>query len=222
MAVRVVDLLKPSRSRNSSDSGRPVRDARFDFAPQHQIQIPRVVQAGQVVGDRQRLGLLQRRVRYRARWPAARAASGTRARAPGRATGRPPTARIEGDQHADGPVPAYKRKCDRAARRAGDVRLSRSTSPRQNSAPWRMHPVGRHPERGREVRRQPFLRDDRKIAIVITRDHDPAGARNPRPSLVHQPARDLLGFERGISFPDRLDERLPPFELRAQRTRRAP
>jgi hypothetical protein len=35
---------------------------------------------------------------------------------------------------------------------------------------------------------------------------------------VYQPARDLLGFERGISFPDRLDERLPPFELRAQRT----
>ena len=53
-------FLKPSRSRNSSDSGRPLRTARLVFPAQHLVEVARVLEPGEVVGDRQRLGLLQR------------------------------------------------------------------------------------------------------------------------------------------------------------------
>ena len=61
--------LNPSRSTNSSDSGRPVRTARFASRRSASLQEPRVVQPRQVVG------------RPTARWPAAAA---SRCRAPRR------------------------------------------------------------------------------------------------------------------------------------------
>ena len=51
--------LKPSRSMNSRESGRPFRLASARFAPQSHVEVTRVVQAGQIVGDRQRFRPLQ-------------------------------------------------------------------------------------------------------------------------------------------------------------------
>ena len=52
-------LLNPSRSMNSSDSGRPLREARLVSLREHEVQITRVVEMREVVGHRELFGPLQ-------------------------------------------------------------------------------------------------------------------------------------------------------------------
>ena len=94
--------LKPSRSMNNIDNARFGAHGALGLAPQRQVQIPRVVQPRQVVGDRERFGAFDnQRVLQRQRRRPQRAD-----RPPGRRRiscrlGRP-TPPIEPDQRADG------------------------------------------------------------------------------------------------------------------------
>ena len=133
--------LKPSRSMNSSDSGRPLRDARLVSRRSTCDQVARVVELRQVVGDRQRLGALHaQRVIERdgcrlQRSSAAPRASPARIAVPAR---RHP---IEPDQRADRAAPARQRKPDGGARHARlrvGSRRSVVRSARQKTAPVRI------------------------------------------------------------------------------------
>src|SRR5438093_1724567 len=60
MTVFVVDLLEAVEVDEQQRQGPAAARGAFRFATQDEVEIPRVIQTGQVVGDRNRLGLLQR------------------------------------------------------------------------------------------------------------------------------------------------------------------
>ena len=134
---RSLTLLKPSMSMNSTDSGRPRARGALGFAAQHQVEKPRVVETGEVVGDRQRLrllkgqGVVERDGRRLQKRPQRQHHGG-----PKRGCRRR-RLRIKAHQRADRPIAADQRKGDDGAGRrvVGPESFERSAA--QNSAPCR-------------------------------------------------------------------------------------
>ena len=60
VAVAVVDLLEAVQVEEQQRQRPSAARRALGLAPQHQVEVARVVQPGEVVGHRQRLGLLQR------------------------------------------------------------------------------------------------------------------------------------------------------------------
>ena len=170
--------LKPSRSRNSSDSGRPLRDRALGLAAQHLVQVPRVGQPRQVVGDRQRLGLLERervverdgrRLEDAAQRQQQRRRRATGAVADGCGSSRParrsPAPRQMSGNAIAVPLPRPP------------LRGSLLKSPREQLGAVAHHPVGRGPQRRTESGVQARCRPSRSAGRCCRGRRPPSTAR---------------------------------------------
>ena len=173
-------LLNPSRSMNSSDSGRPLREARLVSLPEHQIQIARVVEMRQVVGDRQLFGpLQQQRVvegdRRRLEQDADRAQD--RRRHPRLARRR---GAVEADERADAAAAAAERKGeDRSDRGVLHARVGAQVGGRRIPRPRCITQLRDAVDGWPHVGRQAAIRQHRRLPRQIGRRRRPSTAPAP-------------------------------------------
>ena len=218
MAVAVVDLLEAVQVEEQQRQRPAAARGALGFAAQHQVQVAGVVEPREVVGHRQRLGLLQRQrvVERDGRRLEQRPQRRHERRAERRGRGR--RHRIEADERADRPVAADERKRDRRpGAPASAARVLRRGRRQTNSTPWRITQFAAAHSDGLEAGRQSLVGQHAELSVHVVRDHRPAGRRNPVVGLRDQPVGDLLRVERRVGLADGLDQRVAPLDARAQR-----
>ena len=136
--VAVVDLLEAVEVEEQQRQRAAAAHRALGFAAQHQVQVARVVQPRQVVGDRQRLCLLERQ-RVVERNGGRLEQSAQRQQQPGaqRRRGRR-RLRVDADQHPDQLPAADQRKRDHRAVAAAAASRVLARSAESSSEPWRI------------------------------------------------------------------------------------
>ena len=187
---------------NSSDSGRPLRDARFVSRRSTCVQIPRVVQLRQVVGDRQRLGALhaQRVVeRDRARFNPGKQRRHRRGIELRCRLRRHP---VDRDQRTHRPPPAGERKTQRRdLGLVGNAAILPHARGRKHLA-GAHHPAADGMGAGVERRRQPVRGHRPRVPPAVHRQDEPGGRGYPLGGLRQQGLRHLLGLEARVHRAD--------------------
>ena len=217
VAVGVVHPLEPVQVDEEHRERAPVAHRALRLAVQRVAQVARVVQPREVVGHRERLGLLQQD----------RVVEGEGHHAQQRLQERPQPRRqlrrlrarpaIEADQrHRVPPPPAERDRHHRRGRGGQHAPVVANVGGEQLAA-FRHHPCG-HGRQRRVVGVGAALRmQQRELARPVVGQQRPGVERDPARGVIDQQARDPAGVHVGVCLPHDLLERFTPAQSCAQR-----